>query len=346
MRQRRLAPVKGAVLASAWMALGAGLQGLALAAGNGLEVRARLADEGETQRTLQIGVPIRLEIEARHPPGGVALLPRELDLPSALGERRSRRTHRRALQSGEEIDTYTLELIPFAAGLIEIPSIRLALGSTVAETEPLLVEVDSGLDEAEQSVANSTQSTTLAALENMAAGDPPPEAVRVADPRPGLAVVAAVALALLAVFGRKLWDKRGRLVKAAPAPRPRPAHETALEHLDALAASDLLARSEYNAFFTELSWVLRSYLGERYGFEALERTVDELLEALYGLSTPGLDRNGLARLLAEAEQIKFAKYRPATEDAAEAVLRVREVVERTRYDLVSKEPAKEERVGR
>jgi hypothetical protein len=165
----------------------------------------------------------------------------------------------------------------------------------------------------------------------MAAADPPPATVEVPDYRPALGLLALAALALAAIFGRRLLAaRRARQAAPPPPPPPRPPDEEALEALDALAGSGLAERGAWKDFFTELSFVIRRYVGRRYGVEALERTVDELSERLERLSTPGLERRALARVLFEAEQVKFARYTPPPEAGAEALAWARAMVEATR----------------
>lgn len=291
----------------------------------GLEARIRHL-EPETE--LRVGTPIRLEVTARHAPGGVALLPSDWALPSALGERTSARVHERKTDDGDELDIYRLELIPFEAGLVEIPPLTLALGSTVAETEPLLVEVASTLDPEELESVSSTAPETLGTLERLAAGDPPPEGLLVPDVRLALAALAALVALLIAVISWVMWKRRPPRA-APPPPPPRPAHELAFAELDALEKSDLLEQGAFNPYYTALSAALRAYLGRRYDFDAVERTVDELTETLDGMHTPGLDRRALKVLLTEADQIKFAKFRPRREEAERALAEARQLVQRT-----------------
>ncbi|MEL6183868.1 MAG: hypothetical protein AAFU79_04520 [Myxococcota bacterium] len=290
---------------------------------------ASLSRVGEATE-LAVGEPFYVEVVARHAPGGVALLPDALDLPSALGERTQRRTHERRLEGETEIDIYRLELVPFESGLVEVPPLELALGSTVAATDALLVDVRSTLSKEELAAVSSTRPETLSTLESMAAGDPPPEGLLIPDYRVAVAAIALVGLLLAGVVARSWLKSRGRTTRPVPGPPPRPAHEVAFERLEALQASDYLGKGAFNLYYTELSYTLRAYLGARYGFDALERTVDELLEHVQSLSTPGLDRRRLQTLLFEAEQIKFAKFRPRAETASEAVSTARELVEASR----------------
>ena len=296
-----------------------------------LRVRARVVKPEEG--TITVGVPIHLIVEARHAPGGVALIATDLQLPAELGERKPLRRHERSNEGELELDSYHLELVPFAAGIIEIPPLELALGSTVAQTEPLLVTVESTLTADEQRVASSTQAEALPVLENMAAGDPSAAYVRVQDFSPlfGLTLVIFLVGCGLAIW-RLVHNHRLRPKEAPPPPPPRPAHEVALEQLDVLAKSEHLRLGAFNPYFTELSLVLRTYVGRRFNIDAIERTVDELMYALDGVETPGVDRKELQWLLAEADQIKFAKYQPTSQGARDALAKARAIVQASRED--------------
>jgi len=278
-----------------------------------------------------VGRPFRLDVEAAHPKGGVALLPEKLDLPDSLAERSESRRHLRRVEPGEEIDRYELELIAFEAGDIDIPSLRLAFGSTVAATKVIPIVVVSGLAADEQQVASSTRPEALAALEQSAAQNPAPRQVPIPDYRP--LIWGGVALGLLAL-GAALWAWRRRRAlaptPAKPAPPPRPAHELALERLAALSRVDRASDELQKAFWVELSEVLRGYVGGRYGFDSIELTVAELLEVLEGMKTPGLDQARLKNLLVVADLAKFAKLVTPDEDCQRSLESAVGIVEGSR----------------
>jgi hypothetical protein len=145
-------------------------------------------------------------------------------------------------------------------------------------------------------------------------------------------VLGGLVLALCTFFLVRALAKRKRsiLVAQAPAPPPRPAHEVALERLEALRRAGHLDRGEHKDFYIELSEVLRAYAGGRYGFESIELTVAELIDALRLHETPGLDLLQLKRILDEADLVKFAKYLPGDVAAQTALNGAFELVERTR----------------
>lgn len=307
-----------------------------------LVVDGRL-DLGPNAETVTLGAPFRLVIEARHPPGGIALLPETVDVGASIVERVGRRQHDRRAEGADEIDTYVLELLAFEKGDLTIPSITLALGEKEASTPALGVFVVSNLSDEEQArtvpgddgrqdpVLTSTQAAALDVLDQMTAPDPRAELTYVRNTfwlQLGLLGLVLVGLGVIVFLLVRQLARRP--VPVPPPPPPRPAHEVALEALSALKQTDLLHRGDFKGFYTELSAIVRRYVGERYAFESLELTFDELFEALYRRSTPGLNETVLRNLLMLADQVKFAKFVPRPEEGLEALRQAEDLVNATR----------------
>jgi hypothetical protein len=122
-----------------------------------------------------------------------------------------------------------------------------------------------------------------------------------------LYALAGLAGALALGYLLYRYAKRPRAVKGAPIEAPKPLHTRTLAALDALRTEGLPAQGRVKEFHFRLSEILRGYLGERYGFEALESTSWELLNSLRGLHTPGLPAEEFARFTFESDLVKFAK---------------------------------------
>jgi len=127
-------------------------------------------------------------------------------------------------------------------------------------------------------------------------------------------LACAAALVLLTLLGRWLWSKR-RPKPLPPPPPPRPAEEVALEKLDALRSSSHLAEGRHKLFHILLSEAFREYLGNRYRFDSLERSTEELLGALKGRRIERTVFQRIVDFLSETDLVKFAKYVP---DVAES----------------------------
>jgi hypothetical protein len=122
-------------------------------------------------------------------------------------------------------------------------------------------------------------------------------------------ILGVVAAGLLLAYAINRFMKRPRkVVPVAPKPLA-PLHLRTVAALDALRQSNLPAKGEIKHFYFRLSEIVRGYLGERYGFDALECTTPELFDALYKLHTPGLPQVPLRDF---AQQSDFARYAKAT----------------------------------
>jgi hypothetical protein len=72
-------------------------------------------------------------------------------------------------------------------------------------------------------------------------------------------------------------------------------------------------------FYFRLSEILRGYLGERYGFDALECTSSELMAQLRRLKAPGLPEDGLMRFISESDLVKYARAESSPDSCREAL---------------------------
>jgi hypothetical protein len=117
---------------------------------------------------------------------------------------------------------------------------------------------------------------------------------------------AGLAAAGLAAYLAYRWSKRPR--RWVEEPRAlQPLDVRTIAALDALRAEDLPGKGNFREFYFRWSEILRAYLGQRYGFEALECTSSELFQSLRQLRTPELPIADLSRFVEESDLVKFAK---------------------------------------
>ncbi len=113
----------------------------------------------------------------------------------------------------------------------------------------------------------------------------------------------------------------------------RPAHEIALEAIQALRESDLLARQDYKTFFTRLSDIVRTYLENRFFVPAMEATTDEILEAISSLDLEAEHRGRLEQVLRLCDLVKFARYQPEPTEIEGALAMTKAFVQGTRIEF-------------
>lgn len=118
-------------------------------------------------------------------------------------------------------------------------------------------------------------------------------------------------LALIAIY---FW-RRGGETPIAEVEIPevkRPAHEVALERLAILKTKQLWQKGNVKEYHSELTYIVREYLENRYQVQALESTTDEILRDLIALGFDETWKAKLREMLQAADLVKFAKAEPPT----------------------------------
>ncbi len=140
-----------------------------------------------------------------------------------------------------------------------------------------------------------------------------------------------VAAAVLVAIGIVMWRKRKRAQSGPPPPPPVPADITAMEKLEQLLRSDLLATGKLKEFYSALSDIVRAYIEATYQTPALERTTSELMRDLRRVKEiPMAQQVDLKDLLEIGDLVKFAKFRPDMSEATQAHQKAVSFIEATR----------------
>jgi len=155
----------------------------------------------------------------------------------------------------------------------------------------------------------------------------PPEDVPIRSYRLLWALACAAAVAL---FGYAVYRAiKRRKLRPPVQPPPAPLDVRTFAALEALRRENLPAHGRAREFYFRLSEITRVYLGERYGFEALECTSAELLQAARQLRSRGLPAEELEQFVAAADLVKFAKAPASTAQCDEALQFISQLVRRT-----------------
>jgi hypothetical protein len=89
-----------------------------------------------------------------------------------------------------------------------------------------------------------------------------------------------------------------------------PPHKTALQELEKLQQSTMIADGLIKEYYIALADIIRKYIGAIYGFETMDRTTSEMY-ALLRQKESDKRRLGLIKDFFDAcDLVKFAKYRP------------------------------------
>jgi len=113
----------------------------------------------------------------------------------------------------------------------------------------------------------------------------------------------------------------------------------ALAKLEELESSERLATGPLRPVYGEISEVLRSYLGRRFHFQALDLTTSELQSRLVEVSDSEPWRGAVARWLDDCDLVKYAGALADAEDAKTTIDRARTLIERIKNeDLAQDQP--------
>jgi len=275
---------------------------------------------------VKLGEPFDLVIRVRTRQAADVELPSGLDLGpfTELGRSRTRE-----MIEGHPVEVLRLELVTYEKlGELSVPGFRLVCRDEPAEPEESeLVVPDSRVEVV----------SLLAGIEQPEPRDVAgPVAVTVPDHR--LLVFAGL---LVCWVGCALMLRRRRAglrpgQRFEDLPPERPAHEIALAKLRAVVDDDLVRQGRVHEYFVRISEGVREYLGNRYGFFALDLTTRELLEELRDRPTPGLDLGLVERMLRDADLVKFARMRPGDEMISRAIDGAYALVESTRIVPLSR----------
>lgn len=140
----------------------------------------------------------------------------------------------------------------------------------------------------------------------------------------GWVLLGVVVVTVGGYWGWFFWrGRRQPEVKKSP-------FEIASLRLEKLKASPRPSPGEMDAFFVQLSAIVRHYLEDRFKIRAPEKTTEEFLEE--AVSSPELTaehRGFLFRFLEFSDQVKFARHQPSLQHVDQALAAAEEFLRQT-----------------
>ncbi len=97
-----------------------------------------------------------------------------------------------------------------------------------------------------------------------------------------------------------------KIIKVAP---KLPPHQVAMKKIEEIKADKQVQREDPKLYYTELTDAIRTYIKERFGFNAMEMTSSEIIDHLLQVKDPQ-SINDLKLLFETADLVKFAKHAP------------------------------------
>ncbi len=117
-------------------------------------------------------------------------------------------------------------------------------------------------------------------------------------------ILALIGLVVYMIMKKK---KKGYIFKP---PVIQPAHVRALNELDKLKAERIWQYGREKEFHSKLTEILRRYIYEREGINAMEMTSGEILNKIREVSDVDSVYENLKQILTTSDLVKFAKYKP------------------------------------
>ncbi len=152
-----------------------------------------------------------------------------------------------------------------------------------------------------------------------------------------LLAIGLIGLGIGLYFLWRWYEKHRKPAEEAINPELlRPADEVALEKLDEIKATKIWKDGKVKEYQTDLTDVVREYIGRRFDVHSTEKTSDETLQAMKPLIEKDLfDR--LKNMLQLADLVKFAKWHTTPEENEQGL--------KTAYDFVLETKVSDEADG-
>lgn len=149
-------------------------------------------------------------------------------------------------------------------------------------------------------------------------------------------------LGLLLPMGRVLARRKPLMRRIIITPPP-PAHKVAIAAIEQLRNEAGAMGEAQKAYYMHLTDVLRSYIHERFGFNAREMTTEEILTALRRADDVQA-LHELQEVLTTADLVKFARHQTSLVESDRALLQAATYIQRTQIDQPDAEKPREEMV--
>ncbi len=218
------------------------------------------------------------------------------------------------------IQTYTLEAP--SSGKQRVPPLRLEMVDSRKDAsgkpqEILTEEVPLDIAPVKEAATDTQMKSAAGPLDPDVGGTPWWTILAVVS---GLAVIGSGSLLAWRAFAAR-----------ARRAQQRSAYDDAIAKLRSLETRGAPSDEIADAWFVELSAIVRGYLERRYEIRAPELTTEEFLqEAARASSLSAEHRALLSQFLERCDRVKFAGYRPEAQESLDTLAAARAFVEDTR----------------
>lgn len=141
----------------------------------------------------------------------------------------------------------------------------------------------------------------------------------------------AIPLVILLVFLIVRFNESKLIVKRVKIEPKLPPHVEAMQHIERIKTDRVWQKGETKEYYTELTDVLRTYIQDRFGFNALEMTSSEIIDMLQGIEEKEALKE-LRELFMTADLVKFAKHNPLMNENDMNLVNAIEFVNQTKLE--------------
>ena len=124
----------------------------------------------------------------------------------------------------------------------------------------------------------------------------------------GLSLLGIPLLILLIYLVIRIRDNKPIIRKVKVEPK-LPPHILAMKHIEKVKEEKSWQKDQPKEYYTELTDIIRTYIKDRFGFNALEMTSSEIIDQLLDMKEKE-DLSELNSLFQTADLVKFAKHNP------------------------------------
>jgi hypothetical protein len=143
-----------------------------------------------------------------------------------------------------------------------------------------------------------------------------------------IAQVLIIILAVLAVAAFVYFRKKKEEKQKSCLP-PKPAEIIAGEALNALREMRLIEKGLIKEYYIRLSDIIRTYIGNRYGIFAMDKTTWELFQEMKLKRIERRHVDKINNFLKDCDMVKFAKYVPIQKEIEEIYKSAEEIIDMT-----------------
>lgn len=124
----------------------------------------------------------------------------------------------------------------------------------------------------------------------------------------GCSFLALPLLGFLIYFIVRIRDNKPIIRKIKVEPK-LPPHQAAMKEIERIKSEKVWQKGQSKEYYTELTDALRTYIKDRFGFNALEMTSSEIIDMLLDMNDKGAIAD-LRLLFQTSDLVKFAKHDP------------------------------------